>query len=1091
MRKSILLFVLLTLFGIPYLLAQGGFRITGQILSAEDNLPVIGVSVVEKGTTNGVITDIDGNYSITVSKSPATLQFSYVGMKTVEKLFTAATRYNVIMQPNTEMVDEVVVVAYGVRKKGTIAGSVSTVKAEKMENVPAAGFDQALQGQTPGLSVISNSGEPSKAAVFQIRGTNSINSGTSPLFILDGVPIASSDFNTISPGDIESISVLKDASSTSIYGARAANGVVVITTKRGLSIDKAKVTLRAQYGFSQLASDGKWTMMNTPERIQFEKEIGLDTGQDYDLLSRTNVNWLKEIFNDRAPLQNYEISVNRATDRLNYYVSGGFYDQDGIAQNSSFRRYNMRANAEVKANNWLKIGTSTMSAYEEVQQAEEGEMAIYTPIAGSRFMLPYWSPYNADGSIASENNGTWTGTGQNPIEWMANNPVSYKKYKVLSTVFADITPIQNLTVRIQFGADYSHATTFMQSFPSYVINNEQGTAGRNSSDVLKLSETATANYRWALNDDHSFNFMLGQEAMDYQSSGFQVVTKGQSSDFLTNISSGTRASSWDDTTSAYSYLSFFLRGEYNYKDLYYGEMALRTDASSRFGKDHRWGMFWSLGFMWNIKNESFLKDTEWLTSAQIALSTGTSGNSEIPYYDHLALVAGGPKYNDEAGIYPKQSGNEELSWEQTWSNNIGLRLGFFNRVNLDIDFYHKKTTDMLMSVPESYAITGEGYRWDNIGAMVNRGVEVSVNSDIIRTKDFTWNLNANVSYNKNKLVELYNGVQEYVNSTTGLKFVVGHPVHEFFLNRYAGVNPANGDALWYTKDGELTTEFNESDKVMTGKTFDSPWAGGFGTTFAWKGLSLSAQFSWMADRWVMNNDRFFEESNGLYSTYNQSRRLLYDRWKKPGDITDIPRYGVTGRPLPGELLVPAPQEPDTGIRTAAATAEKKQLLHLGTRVPARPEPADLYGIHRTRPRDVEQYLPGTVSGFAPVYAGHRSIILTLSSKRKMIKKFKLYIMLVAVALSSVSCLDKMPEDGIPFDESLQTVSDINLAVIGIYDAFRSKYLYSGNLTLLPDIQTDLVYGVNGNTNVYGDIWRWKEIINKGVIFHAIQKNVYH
>lgn len=300
-----------------------------------------------------------------------------------------------------------------------------------------------MQGQTPGLSVISNSGEPSKAAVFQIRGTNSINSGTSPLFILDGVPIASSDFNAISPGDIESISVLKDASSTSIYGARAANGVVVITTKRGLSIDKAKVTLRAQYGFSQLASDGKWTMMNTPERIQFEKEIGLDTGQDYELLSRTNVNWLKEIFNDRAPLQNYELSVNRATERLNYYVSGGFYDQDGIAQNSSFRRYNMRANAEVKASNWLKIGTSTMSAYEEVQQAEEGDMAIYTPIAGSRFMLPYWSPYNKDGSLASENNGTWTGTGQNPIEWMANNPVSYKKYKVLSTVFADITPIQN------------------------------------------------------------------------------------------------------------------------------------------------------------------------------------------------------------------------------------------------------------------------------------------------------------------------------------------------------------------------------------------------------------------------------------------------------------------------------------------------------------------------------------------------------------------------------------------------------------------------------------------------------------------------
>lgn len=295
-----------------------------------------------------------------------------------------------------------------------------------MENVPTAGFDQSLQGQTPGLTVISNSGEPSKAAVFQLRGTNSINSGTSPLFILDGTPISSADFNTISPGDIESISVLKDASSTSIYGARAANGVVVITSKRGLAIDKAKVTLRAQWGISQLASNDKWVVMNTPERIQFEKEIGLDTGQDYDLLSRTNVNWLDEVFNDRAPLQSYELSVNRATDRLNYYVSGGFYDQEGIAQSSSFRRYNMRANAEVKASNWLKVGTNTMMAYEEISQAEEGEPALYTPISGSRFMLPYWNPYNADGSLASENDGTWTGTGQNPIEWMANNPVSYK-----------------------------------------------------------------------------------------------------------------------------------------------------------------------------------------------------------------------------------------------------------------------------------------------------------------------------------------------------------------------------------------------------------------------------------------------------------------------------------------------------------------------------------------------------------------------------------------------------------------------------------------------------------------------------------------
>ena len=870
------------------------FVVKGTVVSHEDNEPLIGVTILQEGTTNGVVTDIDGNYSFEVKgAASATLVFSYIGYAAQSHQVNVSTGVlNVSLKSDAEMIDEVVVVAYGVRKKGTIAGSVSTVKSEKIENVPAPSFDQALQGQTTGLSVISNSGEPSKPATFQIRGTNSINSGTSPLFILDGVPISSSDFNTISPSDIESISVLKDASSTSIYGARAANGVVVITTKRGLSMDKAKVVFRAQYGFSQLAQDN-WDMMNTQERIEYEKQIGLDKGKDYSILSLTDVNWLDMVFNKNAPLQNYELSVNRATDRLNYFVSGGFYDQDGIAQSSKFRRYNMRANAEVKASNWLKIGTNSMVAYEEVEQADDGEYALYTPISACRFMLPYWNPYNSDGSIASENDGTWTGIGSNPIEWMNNNPVTNKKYKVLSTVFAEITPIENLTIRTQFGADYSHSTAFMQSFPSYIINNDMGTAGRSSYSMLNLTETTTANYRWKMDDDNSFNFMLGQEAVDYRSEGFQVVTRGQSSDFLTNVSSGTRASSWLDSTTSYSYLSFFGRGEYNYKDLYYADFSVRADASSRFGKNGRWAAFWSLGFMWNIKNENFLKDLEWLSGAQIALSTGTSGNSSIPDYDHLALVAGGPNYMDEAGIYPKQSGNEDLGWEKLWSSNVALRLGFWNRANLDIEFYNKKTTNMLMLVPDSYALTGEGEHWDNVGAMINRGIEINAGYDIIKNKDWIWNVNANVSYNKNKLVELYNGVQEYEVATTATKLVVGHSVSEFYINRYAGVNPANGDALWYTKDGEITNEFSEEDKVMTGKSYVAPWQGGFGTALSWKGLSLSAQFSWVADRWMFNNDRFFEESNGLYSAYNQSKRMLYDRWQKPGDITDIPRYGVT------------------------------------------------------------------------------------------------------------------------------------------------------------------------------------------------------
>ena len=893
MRKSILLFVLFTLTSIPLLLfAQGGYQVTGHIISAEDNQPMIGVSVLEKGTTNGVITDMNGNYSITVTKSPAILQFSYIGMKTMEKQVSAATRMNLKMESDAQMVEEVVVVAYGVRKKGTIAGSVSTVKAEKMEDVPAPSFDQALQGQAPGLMVLSESGEPSKAATFRIRGTNSINSGKDPLFILDGVIISSSDFNTISPNDIESISVLKDASSTSIYGARASNGVVVITSKRGRMGEAAKITFRTQLGFSQLASKD-WDQMDTNERIQFEKEVGLDKGQDYEKLSKININWLDKVYNDKAPLQNYELSVNGGTEKLNYYVSGSYYDQDGIAVGSTFERVNFRANVEAKANKWLKIGTNTMFTYQEVEQSDDGEYALWAPISASFFMLPYWNPYKEDGSLALQDDGSWKGTTENPLAWMENNPLSNKKYKLLSTFYAEATPIKNLTIRSQLSADYGHTTSFYRSFPSYKPNNNYGGAQRSSYDMLNLMITNTANYRFMLNDVHSFNFMVGQEGVDYHYEGFQVTTRGQTNDILTNLSSGSTASSWGDPVTEYSFLSFFGRGEYNYDDRYYADFSVRGDGSSRFGTDKHWGAFWSVGFMWNLRKEKFMQKYKWLTNAQIAINTGTSGNSSINNYEHLALVSGGYKYNNESGIAISQLGNEELSWESTWATNVALHLGFIDRINLDVELYNKKTTNMLMAVPISYTASGFGTRWDNVGAMRNRGVEINVSADVLRIKDFTWNVNANVSYNKNEITELYNGITEYVASDTGRMVAVGHPLGEFYLNRYAGVNPTNGDALWYTKDGEITTEYNENDKVMLGKTHEAPWQGGFGTTLSWQGFSLSAQFTWVADRWMLNNDRVFQESNGLFSAYNQSKRMLYDRWKKPGDVTDIPRYGVT------------------------------------------------------------------------------------------------------------------------------------------------------------------------------------------------------
>ena len=893
-NRVFLLFAILCSFMVQSAIAQS-FKVKGRVTSSEDGEGMIALTIMQKGTSNGVVTDFDGNYEIEVKDaSEAVLQFSYVGYATQEHTVNQDTEIlDVVMDPEQMAIEEVVVVAYGVRKKGTISGSVSTVKAEKLESVPAVSFDQALQGATPGMTVISNSGEPSKPAVFQIRGTNSINSGTSPLFILDGVPITSSDFNSINPGDIESINVLKDASSTSIYGARAANGVVVITTKRGTTTEKVDITLRTQQGFSNLAH-GEWNMMNTAERIQFEKEIGLDTGQDYNLLGQTDINWLDVVFNDRARLQSYDLTVSHATDKLNYFVSGGYYDQDGIAQGSTFSRYNMRANVDAKVASWLKMGANTMLAYEEAQQADDGEYALYTPISACRFMLPYWNPYKSDGSLASSTDGSWKGTSYNPLEWMDNNPLDNKKYKALSVLYAEITPIRNLTLRTQFGVDYSHSTADMKSYPSFVGNNGVGAAGRSSYTTVNLTITNTINYKFDVQRYHHFNVMLGQEGVDYRSEGFQVVTRGQNNDALTLLSSGTRATSWANSSSSHAFLSFFARGEYNYYDRYYADFSLRSDASSRFGKDGRWATFWSLGFMWYMRKEKFMQSAnKWLTNAQVALSTGTSGNSSIPDYDHLALVGSGANYMGTAGIAPMTQGNEKLSWEQLWTSNLAIHLGFFGRINADIELYHKKTTNMLMLVPQSYVNNGFGTRWDNVGAMINQGFEVSLGADVISTKDFVWNINANASYNHNEITELYNGLNEYEMSNTSTKLVVGHSIGEFYINRYAGVNPANGDALWYDKNGKITNVFSEDDKVLVGKNYNAPWQGGFGTAMNYKGISLTANFSWVADRWMFNNDRFFEESNGLYSAYNQSKRLLYDRWKKPGDVTDIPRYGVT------------------------------------------------------------------------------------------------------------------------------------------------------------------------------------------------------
>ena len=873
--------------------AQNRVKITGTVTSSEDNQPLVGAAVIDSAG-NGVITDLDGHYEI-IADSGSKLVFSCFGFLDVEKTVPDMDSciLDVALETETLKLEDAVVIAYGVRKKGTVTGSVSTVKADKLENTPVPAFDQALQGQVAGLSVLSSTGEPSASATMVIRGTNSINSGTAPLYILDGVAISASDFNTINPADIESMSVLKDASSTSIYGARASNGVIVITTRRGRNMEKANVSLKAQFGVSSIAY-GNWDLMNTAERIQYEKETGMDAGQDYALLSQPDVNWLDAVFNKFAILQNYEVAVSGATDKTNYFVSGAYYNQDGIAPASGFERYSFRTNFEQRLGSKVKMGVNMMLNYQNIQQADEGNYTLVTPISAARFMLPYWNPYREDGSLASISDGSWNGQGQNPLEWIANNPMKYKKYKALAMGFVEADLYTGLTFRSQFSADYSHSTGFGQSFPSYTPNLGEGTASRSSSDVLNLQISNTLTYKFNLSNIHDFTFMLGQEGENYHAEGFSVTGKGQTNDLLTDVAFATRVTSWSSyADSDYARVSFFGRGEYSYSNKYFLEASVRTDGSSRFGKNNRWGVFGAVGFMWNLRNEDFAAPArDWLTNAQISFSSGTAGNSSIPNYEHLELLGGFGNYVGDSAMRPTQPGNEDLTWESCWTTNLGFHAGFWNRLNVDLEFYNKYTTDMLMAVPLSYAQSnGYGYRWENVGGMVNTGVEFNLAADILRIGDFSWNVNANFGYNLNRITELYNGVTEYENANTNTKLVVGHPLGEFYMNRFAGVNPANGDALWYDKDGNITNVLRDSDRVLLGKSCNAPFQGGFGTVFSWKGLSVSAQFSFVAGRYMVNNDRYFDESNGRFATYNQSRRLL-ERWKQPGDITDIPRHGV-------------------------------------------------------------------------------------------------------------------------------------------------------------------------------------------------------
>ncbi len=872
-------------------------RVTGKVVSGEDGEMVMGATIVVKGTNIGTTTDMDGNFVLgNLPASAKELEISYVGMKT--ETVKIRPTLTITLQSSSEMLDDVLVTGtYGSAKKlGSMVGAVASIRSEKIANRPSANFADALQGQVAGLQVFTSSGEPSENVSMRLRGVGSINSSTEPLFILDGSPISSGVFTALNPSDIENVTVLKDASSTSIYGSRAANGVVVITSKRGRG-SKPTVTVKGQYGFSQPALPTS-EMMNTSEYYNLWKTI--NPGANFSTIENAmrlgiSTDWQEYFLKDNAPTWQLDASISGVANNTNYFISAGHYDAEGVEPASGMKRETLRTNIDTKVFDWLRVGVNLGLSYEDWETngfAGTGN-SWYNVSTLSRWAFPFETPYEVieDGkggySFGKRKDlldvlGLW-----NPYYLLENQPAERNKIRLFGNMFEEITPIKGLTLRASQALDAFDYRYRYRNIPAQ-YNNYSGSASETFQRYSSMTFSNTAEYKFDVNKEHNITALIGQESIIYDGHSFGESVEGITDPRLTLISHGTTYKKPTADLKKKTMNSFFARAEYNYLEKYYFDASYRTDGSSLFGVNKRWASFFSLGAMWNMKKESFLEDIDWLSDLRLKVSYGTTGNSAFegdPYYPALGLIGTG-LYNGNQTFGISSVQNDDLTWEKQKTLNVGFNSRFFDRLSVDFDVYNKVTTDMLMTIPYSYT-TGHSSGWGNIGSMFNRGFELTASYDIISNRDIYWSVSANINYNKNEITELFGGRDEYVVANTGLKYEVGKPYGEFYYVRWVGVDPADGQQIWLDKDGNETKVYDENNAAYTGKQQFAPWSGGFNTRFEWKGFSVAADFSFMLGKYMIDNDRYFVENPNFVGQLNQTVAMK-DMWTTPGQVTDIP-----------------------------------------------------------------------------------------------------------------------------------------------------------------------------------------------------------
>ena len=879
--------------------------VTGNVTDASTGEPVPFASVHEKGTMNGVNTDVNGHYSISVSKD-GILVFSSVGYNTVEIPVDGKAKINCDLPVDTETLESAVAVGYGSAKKvGTMVGSVTTVKSDALKNAPSSSALDALQGQVAGLAVMTTGGVAGDNNVsMQLHGMGSLGSSTAPLYIIDGVQASSGAVMAMNPNDIASISILKDASATSIYGSRAANGVVYVTTKAGAYNNRATVTVRSQAGISTLADFTLYNnMMSGPELKDFLVKSGIMSPQQiYQKYTSkgwdADTKWYNYFQQFNNPQFQNDISVEGGGEKVAYMLGASQFHQRGTAFGNFYDRYTVRSNVQGRPKDWLKMGMNLSFSMEQTAGAG------FWGGSGSTSNNPYGGlSYTKNPLIpALDENGNvpevmWADGAYNTKYLIEQQPKQTNSYNLLGSFNVEIEPFKNFKIASRAGIDGYFTNYNYTLMPSAQFAGGSGSRSRQYGMSYAATITNTLEYSFRIADAHHFTLLAGHEGVANYSESLSAESDGLSDDRLTNLQNGQKDTyAMSESMSQSRFLSYFGRFEYSILDKYYLDASVRNDACSRFGVDNRNATFWAVGGMWKIKAEDFMFGASAVNDLNLKVSYGTQGNASIGNYQHLGLISASSKYMDTESKVLSQPSNPGLTWEQQALFTVGVNGRFFDMLDVNVEFYNRTTTDMLMDVPYNYT-TGFSSLKANVGSLSNMGVDLMIGLDILRGRDYYLRASTTFNYNAEKVTGLFNGLDRWEMTGYGLAYVVGKPVM-FYAPIYAGIDPADGAPMWYlpgenvdeTTMKETTKVFDEAGLTQnTGKRYTPPIYGGFSIGGGWRGISVQADFSYVLGKTLINNDAYFYGNPNAFAEQNYHKAVA-DFWTPENTDAQYPDW---------------------------------------------------------------------------------------------------------------------------------------------------------------------------------------------------------